>query len=717
MRFRGGPAAILAALISLAPLIALPATALAAYPQAKVVIVVGAVESTTSSFRTDADTIYNEVIKYTSNVTRIYSPNATWAKVKAAAQGANIFIYLGHGYGFPSPYRPVLSPSVQDGMGLNEIGGISDSDKKYYGETSIGNEIRLAKNAVVLLNHLCYSAGSSESGDPEPTIPVARQRVDNFASGWIKAGARMVMADSWTSAITYTIRSLFTTDQTLGAMWSAAPNRHAHELPFTPVRNPQFQARLDPDTWTTGFHRSVVGALGMRTSDVMAGVGSTATSGATTADDATSPELWSVDGPTALTPNFDGVADRLNLLARFSETVSWSSTIKDADGDVLRTQSGSGFQANLTWDVQSDGALAPDGEYTWNLSAADAAGNGMTDESGPFTISAGATPATGVPTFAPISPLMSRTSNVYYALHFASSVTGLDPSDFTVTGTSAGCVVNPPTGSGADYTIYVSKCGSGTVGLYLNQQAVTGDASAVGPAGPIVGATVKIDKTAPKAVAPKPSLRTGIALETASATQRLLVRIYWSGSDADSGVASYDVQRSYDGAAYTTIASAITSPSLNVTMNIGHTYKFRVRARDAAGNVSAWTTAYSWGTSLRQNTYSSIVYGGSWSTVSSASSSGGSYRAASTAGAKASLTFSGRAVGLVGMLRPDGGAVQVWIDGALAATIDTRSDSVAYRQVLFNRTWTSYGSHTIKLVVAGTAGHPVFALDALEIVR
>ncbi|HET7024029.1 MAG TPA: hypothetical protein VFI39_02355, partial [Gemmatimonadales bacterium] len=81
MRFRGGPAAILAALISLAPLIALPATALAAYPQARVVIVVGAVESTTSSFRTDADTIYNEVIKYTSNVTRIYSPNATWAKV------------------------------------------------------------------------------------------------------------------------------------------------------------------------------------------------------------------------------------------------------------------------------------------------------------------------------------------------------------------------------------------------------------------------------------------------------------------------------------------------------------------------------------------------------------------------------------------------------------------------------------------------------------
>ena len=29
----------------------------------------------------------------------IYSPNATWSKVKAAAQGANVLIYLGHGNG------------------------------------------------------------------------------------------------------------------------------------------------------------------------------------------------------------------------------------------------------------------------------------------------------------------------------------------------------------------------------------------------------------------------------------------------------------------------------------------------------------------------------------------------------------------------------------------------------------------------------------------
>ncbi|HET7182376.1 MAG TPA: hypothetical protein VFI15_09115, partial [Candidatus Limnocylindrales bacterium] len=681
-----------------------------------VVIVVGAVESTTSSFRTDADTIYNEVIKYTSNVTRIYSPNATWAKVKAAAQGANIFVYLGHGYGFPSPYRPVLSPSVQDGMGLNEIGGIDDNDKKYYGETSIANEIRLAKNAVVLLNHLCYSAGSSESGDPEPTIPIARQRVDNFASGWIKAGARMVMADSWTSAITYTIRSLFTTDQTLGAMWSAAPNRHAHELPFTPVRNPQFQARLDPDTWTTGFHRSVVGALGMRTTDVMAGVGSTATSATTTAGDAAGPELWSVDGPTALTPNFDGVADRLNLLARFSETVTWTGTVKNADGDVLRTQTGSGFQANLTWDLKSGGALSPDGDYTWNLSAADAAGNAMADESGPFTITGGPTPDTGVPTFAPTTPLLTKVGTIGYALHFDAPVTGLAVDDFTRTGNSPGCVVGAPVGSGADYTITLTSCKSGSVGLYLNQLTVTDASSKAGPAGPIVAATVKVDNTAPKATTPKPSLRTGLALETTSTAQRLLMRITWTGTDADSGIATYDVQRSYDGAAYATIASATTATSLDWTMTPGHTYKFRVRARDKAGNVGAWTTAYSWHAYLRQNSYSSIAYAGTWATSSAAQASGGSVKSSSTAGASATLTFSGRAIGLVTTLGPNRGAVQVWVDGVLSATIDTRADADAFKRVVFSKGWSSYATHTIKLVVVGTAGRPKVDLDAFEVI-
>ena len=728
MRIRGGRAAALAALIALAPAIALPATALGAstapatvssptagyVSNAKVVIVVGAVEGNTSSYRARGDAFYAEAIKYTPNVTKLYSPNATWAQVKAAAQGANIFIYAGHGYGFPSPYRAVLSTDVQDGMGLNEIGGVDDWDKKYYGESLIASDIRLAKNAVVLLSGLCYAAGSSEDGHPEPTIPVARQRVDNFASGFIRAGARVVIAQSWTSGVTYALNKIFTSNQTFESLWENAPNAQGHDQPFTPVRNPQFEGRIDPDTWTTGFHRSIVGALGMRTTDVLAGVGSSST--AATTGDTTAPDLWSVDGPTALTPNFDGVADKLSLVARFSETVNWNATIKNAGGDVLRTQTGSGHQAFVTWDLKTSGALSPDGDYTWNLSGADASGNALPDKSGPFTITGGPTPGTGVPSFAPTTPLMTKVGTVSYALHFNAPVTGLSTADFTRTDSSPGCVVGAPVGSGTDYTITLTSCSSGSVGLYLNQLSVTDASSTLGPAGPIVAATVTVDNTVPKATTPKPSLRTGITLETASTTQRAMMRLTWTGSDVGSGVASYDVQRSYDGAAYETIKSATTATSLDWTMYLGHSYKFRVRTRDKAGNVGAWTTAYSWKAALRQNSYASIVYAGSWSTSSNPLNSGGSVKSSSSPGASATLTFSGRAVGLVTTLRPTNGAVQVWVDGVLKATIDTYADTEAYRQVVFNYGWSSYGSHTIKLVVVGTAGHPTFELDAFEVI-
>ncbi len=719
MRSRGPVAATLAALIALAPAVALPAFASTATPSAtpsaadaavtppKVVIVVGAVEGSTPGYRSKGDAIYAEAIKYTPNVIKLYSPNATWAKVKAAAQGASVFVYLGHGYGFPSPYRPVLSTSVQDGMGLNLVGGISDTDKKYYGESLIASEIKFAKNAVVLLSGLCYAAGSSESGHPAPSIPVAKERIDNFASGWIKAGARVVIADTWVMSINYTIKKIFTTNETFGQVWSGAPNYHPSEQPFIPVRNPQFEARVDPES---GFYRSVVGALDMTTADVIGGAGVPQTE--TAAPDETAPQLWSMDGPRTITPNFDGQADKLGLLGRFSETVTWSAAIRNADGDLVRSQTGSGHQASVTWDAKVSGATAPAGDYTWNVHAEDAAGNQL-DESGPFSVEHAATPDTGVLVLKPTTTVGSIT----YALKFAGPVTGLSLGDFTRTGSSATCVVGAPVGSGADYTIAITGCLTGTVGLYLNSGTVTGAGGTKGPLGPISAAKVTLDSTAPKATAPTPSLRTDVGLEGTSTSQRLLMRVTWGGTDAGSGIASYDVGRSYDGGGYTTIAAATTATSLNWTMNPGHSYRFRVRARDKAGNVGTWVYASTWYASLTQHSSSSITYAGTWSKGTTAQYSGGTVKFATGAGASATLAFNGRAISLVTTRRSTGGEVQVWIDGLLAGTIDTYAESTAYRQVVFSKAWSGYGSHTIKLVVVGTPDRPRVDLDAFEIIR
>ena len=146
--------------------------AVAAAPP-KVVIIVGPVAGSTPGYRSDADAAAAEASKYTSNVVKIYSPNATWAVVKPALQDASIVIYMGHGNGFPSPYTTTPAPERQNGFGLNPTAGVDDTKTQYYGEKYLADEVRLAPNAVVLLGHLCYASGSSEPGNADPSLSVA----------------------------------------------------------------------------------------------------------------------------------------------------------------------------------------------------------------------------------------------------------------------------------------------------------------------------------------------------------------------------------------------------------------------------------------------------------------------------------------------------------------------------------------------------------------
>ena len=183
-------------------------TVAAASPyQAKVVIVVGQVQSVTARYRSDADQAAAVFAKYTTNITKLYSPNATWSAVKAAAKGANILVYMGHGSGYPNPYNSYLIPNGDNGMGLNAVAGSSDTRTYYYGENYMA-QLGLAPNAVVILNHLCYASGNSESGYANPSQAVAKTRVDGYGSGFIRGGAKTVIAEG-TNDLSYYIDTVF----------------------------------------------------------------------------------------------------------------------------------------------------------------------------------------------------------------------------------------------------------------------------------------------------------------------------------------------------------------------------------------------------------------------------------------------------------------------------------------------------------------------------
>jgi flagellar hook assembly protein FlgD len=245
---------------------AVPAVA-AAVSGPKVVLIVGATHGTTPEYRSDANAVYAEAIKYTPNVVKVYSPNATWSAVKAAVAGAQIVVYMGHGNGWPSPYTYDPLFTTKDGFGLNATAGNGDYNNKYYGEPSIAT-LAFAPNAVVILSHLCYASGNPESGGPEPTLSVAKQRADNYASAFLKAGARAVIAEGHAAPESY-IRALFTTHQTIDSMWRTAPSYHGHAFSFASVRSPGYTVEMDPDNASSGFYRALTGKLDLFTDDAV----------------------------------------------------------------------------------------------------------------------------------------------------------------------------------------------------------------------------------------------------------------------------------------------------------------------------------------------------------------------------------------------------------------------------------------------------------------
>ena len=364
--------AVALALIIVASLVAMvPGVAAADAP--KIVIIVGATEATTDSYRRDADQIYATAVQYTPNVVKVYSPNATWAAVKSAVAGAAIVIYLGHGNGWPSPYPYDPKFTTKDGFGLNKAAGGGDSNRVYYGEPYI--ETLDLNGAVVILNHLCYASGNSEPGAPEPSVSVARQRVDNYASAFLRAGAAAVIADAHNGLDGY-LHDLFTTSQPIDQLWANQSRANGNLVSFPSARTPGATAYQDPITPTSGFYRSLV----VRSAGAVVSLGSAGAPA--TPPPAVPPQLTQLSpGPEAaatISPNGDGVADTLTLTAMTSAPGSIAVSIRDPLGSAVRswTVPVGDRPAPISWDGRdSTGSTVADGRYQLSVVPIDGLGN------------------------------------------------------------------------------------------------------------------------------------------------------------------------------------------------------------------------------------------------------------------------------------------------------------------------------------------------------
>jgi hypothetical protein len=212
------------------------------------------------------------------------------------------------------------------------------------------------------------------------------------------------------------------------------------------------------------------------------------------------------------------------------------------------------------------------------------------------------------------------------------------------------------------------------------------------------------DTTAPVATAPAQSLVAGSTVVGASTVP---TKLTWSATDSGSGVASYEVQQSTNGGAtWTDVAlSSATAKSVTLKLGVGNTYSFRARATDKAGNTSGWVQGPSFKVNLFQESNSAIGYAGTWSTQNLTSASGKGLMYASTADASASLTLSNNALNAswVAPKAADRGKAEVWVDGALANTVDLYAASLQARKSVFVANGLDpAASHTLEVRVLET---------------
>lgn len=193
--------------------------------------------------------------------------------------------------------------------------------------------------------------------------------------------------------------------------------------------------------------------------------------------------------------------------------------------------------------------------------------------------------------------------------------------------------------------------------------------------------------------------------------------VSWPPATDPSGVRDYIVKRRIGSGGPTTLADGTTARSRRSAVPVGSTVRFGVAGRDRLGNVGR--TVY--GPSVLARTYqdgtSVATYTGRWSMRSSSSASNGRFHRTTRAGASVEFRTSARSIGIVARKGPTNGKANVYVDGLYVRTIDLHRSSTQSRVVVFSHTWPTTGTHRVKVVAIGTAGHPGVDIDAFAVLR
>lgn len=214
--------------------------------------------------------------------------------------------------------------------------------------------------------------------------------------------------------------------------------------------------------------------------------------------------------------------------------------------------------------------------------------------------------------------------------------------------------------------------------------------------------TVVADTTAPAfTTRPSVALRAG----TAGATS-VPVTLGWKATDAR---ALKDVRLTGPTAA----VYGPTTTAASLTAKPGAATTWALTASDQAGNTASASVAAT--PVILQE--SQAVRTGSWTTKSASGYLGGKSYSSSTKNASLTWSFSGRSAAWVVSRAATSGQASIYVDGKLAKTVDLRSTTTKFRDVIWSQTWSTSARHTVKIVVTGTSKRPTITTDGLIYLR
>ena len=177
--------------------------------------------------------------------------------------------------------------------------------------------------------------------------------------------------------------------------------------------------------------------------------------------------------------------------------------------------------------------------------------------------------------------------------------------------------------------------------------------------------------------------------------------------------ATYEVQGSVSGGAFHRLYLG-TGKSVTAKFAFDKSITIRVRATDKEGNTSNWVTLSGRKVVDVQDGSHKVSKTGHWVRVSKAGASGTGYGYTSTKGKAATLSFTGRSIEYVATRNSTAGHVKVYVDGKLLGRFQLKSGATDLGQVIARKSWSTSGSHTIKVV---NDNHKRATLDAFVILK